>query len=121
MAYIQNAGRGNESPKAPIAMHGPLLQKKEKMKKFSVKLTQKGMDKLEERGISHYTTGKSGKFLSGDSYNKVHFNVPKSVFKSNPDYKLLRGEGRFHKLTNAVALLGSGFLVGGGIYSKTRK
>ena len=113
MAYKQNAGRGNESPKAPIAMHGPLHQKKEKMKKFSVKLGEKGMDKLEEKGISHYTTGKSGKFLSGDSYNKVHFNVPKSVFKSNPDYKLLRGEGRYQKLANTVGVLSLSGLVDG--------
>jgi len=36
MAYKQNAGRGNESPKAPIAMHGPLLQKKEKTRRIAM-------------------------------------------------------------------------------------
>ena len=36
MAYIQNAGRGNESPKAPIAMHGPLHQEKEKTRRIAM-------------------------------------------------------------------------------------
>lgn len=94
------------------------LQFKGGGKKFSVKLTSEGMDKLEKEGISHYTTGKSGKFLSGESYSKVKFNVPKDVYKSNPNYKLLKKEGRYQKTTNAVGLLSLAGLVGGIIANK---
>ena len=92
----------------------PANRRKPKTKKFSVKLTSEGMDKLEDEGVSHYTTGKSGKFLSGDSYNKVKFNVPKDVYKSDSNYKLLKKEGRYQKAVNTVGVL-SGLGLGAGI------
>lgn len=111
--YIQDPGRGNDPMNTPLAMHGPLHKRKDKTKKFSVKLTSEGMDKLDKEGVSYYTTGKSGKFLSGDSYSKVKFNVPKDVYKSDSNYKLLRNEGRYQKAANTVGLLSLTGLVGG--------
>ena len=102
MAYKQPYG------KIPLQFKGG-----GKSKKFSVKLTSEGMDKLEKEGISHYTTGKSGKFLSGDSYSKVKFDVPKDVYKSDPRYKLLKKEGRYQKTANTVGLVSLAGLVGG--------
>ena len=93
----------------------PALRKK-RTKKFSVKLTEQGMDKLKEEGISHYTTGKSGKFLSGDRYSKVKFEVPKDVYKSDPNYKLLKKEGRYQKTANTIGVL-SGLGLAGGLVS----
>lgn len=93
-------------------------RRRPKTKKFSVKLAEDGMQKLEDRNISHYTTGKSGKFMDGTSNVKHKFSVPKDEFKSNPDYKNLRGEGRYQKILNTVGALSLGGLVGGLIGSR---
>ena len=99
----------------------PARRKKPKYKKFSVKLGQEGLDKLEDRGIQHYSVGKSGRFgISGDKYTKVKFKVPKDEFKSNKDYKLLRGEGRYQKAVGTVGVL-SGLGLGAGIVQSFKK
>lgn len=104
MAYTQPYGSGLQKQ----ADEKSALYKKPKYKKFSVKLSDEGMDKLEDRGIQHYTPVKSGRFgISGDKYTKVKFKVPKEEFKANKDYDLLRGEGRYQKAVGTVGVLGS--------------
>ena len=116
MSYTQPYGSGLQKK----ADEKSALYKKPKYKKFSVKLGQEGLDKLEDKGIEHYTVGKSGSFLSGDTYNKVKFNVPKDSFKSNEDYKLLRGEGRYQKAVNAVGAL-SGLGLGAAVINSFKQ
>lgn len=116
MAYTQPYGSALQQK----ADERSALYKKPKYKKFSVKLDKQGMRKLEDRGIEHYSIGKRGNFLSGDSYNKVKFKVPKEDFKSNKDYKLLRGEGRYQKAANTVGILSTIGLGLGGISTLKR-
>ena len=116
MAYTQPYGSGLQKK----ADEKSALYKKPKYKKFSVKLSQEGLNKLEDRDIQHYTVGKSGEFLSGDSYKKIKFKVPKEDFKKNKDYKILRGEGRYQKAANTVGILSTIGLGLGGISTLKR-
>ena len=99
--------------------YGSVMQNKgkERVKKFSVKLTEDEMNHPDIKAVSNYTPVKSGKFLDGTKNVKLKFEVPKKDFKSNQTYKDLRVKGRFQKAANTIGVIGLGGILGG--FAKT--